>query len=167
MTDRRALARGPDRRQSDRRAPLLPGIILDVARDQTLHPRDVAVYLVLFEELDVEAYLPVKHAWVGKRVHRSREGVHRSIKRLLERGYLECEPIPLGTIRTYRLTSRMTGVIPKDLEAEALRDALREIAQIATDKAEGAKGKHKTDLVEVARQCVWTARHSEIREAAA
>lgn len=75
--------------------------------DRRLHRRDVEVYRVALDELDLHVFRELKLEWVAQRVitlvretwdrgeepHRPhRNNVHRSLKKLTRHGYLEQEP---------------------------------------------------------------------------
>lgn len=64
-------------------------LLLVALRDRRLSRQTMRVYAVLMEGLATDAFQPVKQTWLVKRLHLKRQAVGRSIKVLLELGYVE------------------------------------------------------------------------------
>lgn len=92
----------------------LPNVVVTAATDDRLRPRDVKVYLVLYEELDPMVFRPVKHTWLARRVGVHRVSVHASVRRLCRAGYIKQGRRKPGDLCTYRIVSNPAPRQEKD-----------------------------------------------------
>ena len=83
---------------------VIPSSLLAAAADPELKPRDLAVYVVLLDQLDYHSYRPLKQTWLQRHLGMTRANVSKCLTRLVGQGYVERQGYARrGTGANYRI----------------------------------------------------------------
>lgn len=102
-----------------------------LSRDKRLNLTDHRVLWYLQSMLDFDNWIRLSHAEIGEALEIDRANISRSVKRLLEFGYVKAGP-SVKKINTYRL-SPVVGF--KGSQAEAIKQRRAELRLINGGKA--------------------------------
>lgn len=90
---------------------MIPPLLVDAAHDPKLRGAPIHVLLYLHSVLTYGEYRTVLHWHVAEKLHLNRQNVSKTIKRLVELGYLRAGPTLERNIGSYMLLgSRGTAV---------------------------------------------------------
>ena len=95
----------------------VPQAVRDAATDPRLKPRDLAVLVTIYCELDPIDYRPIKNRWLANRVGMSPRNVIRALDRLTTYRYLRRRARP-GDLTTYRM---VFSTLPREAQRKQPR----------------------------------------------